>query len=117
MPNSTNKQSMDVPAGSALLPPIPPELEIQPLLLAVLHASIFLGGSDKELVHPTAAEEALDGMVAYLGRLNENERERLRLDIETLAAYGRQEKWGKAELRFLKDFQTAIMAQRPDSGS
>jgi hypothetical protein len=117
MPNSSNRQPVDVPAGSALLPPIPPGLEIQPLLLAVLHASVFLGGSDKELVHPTAAEEALDGMLGYLGRLNENERERLRLDIETMAAYGRQQKWGKAELRFLKDFQTAVIAQRTDSGS
>jgi hypothetical protein len=108
---------VEVPAGSALLPSIPRELEIQPWLLAVLHAAVFLGGSDKQLVHPSAAEEALDAMLGYLGRLNKNERERLRLDIETLTAYGRQEKWGKAELRFLKDFENAIMAQQPDSGS
>jgi len=117
MSTSSNRQPVDVPAGSALLPPIPPELEIQPLLLAVLHASVFLGGSDKELVHPAAAEEALDAMLGYLGRLNQNERERLRLDIETLAAFGRQQKWGKAELRFLKEFEAAIVAQRPETGS
>jgi hypothetical protein len=95
---------------------IPAELEIEPLLLAVLHACVFLGGSDKKLVHPAAAEEALDAMLGYLGRTNEKERERLRLDIETLAAYGRQQKWGKAELRFLKDFLAAFMAQ-PESAS
>ena len=69
MPESSDRQSVDVPAGSALLPPIPAELDIQPLLLAVLHASVFLGGSDKKLVHPAAAEEALDAMLGYLGRL------------------------------------------------
>jgi hypothetical protein len=116
MPESSNRQSVDVPDGSALLPRIPAELEVHPLLLAVLHASVFLSGSDKKLVHPAAADEALDAMLGYLARLNENERERLRLDIETLAAYGRQEKWGKAELRFLKDFESTIMAHRPDSG-
>jgi hypothetical protein len=117
MTTSSNRQSVDVPAGAALLPPIPAELEIQPLLLAVLHACVFLGGSDEKLVHPAAAEETLDAMLGYLGRLNGTECERLRLDIETLAAYGRQQKWGKAELRFLKELQSAIMAQRPESRS
>jgi hypothetical protein len=117
MPESSNRQSVDVPDGAALLPPIPAELEVHPLLLAVLHASVFLGGSDKKLVHPAAGEEALDAILGYLGRLSEKDRERLRLDIETLGAYGRREKWGKAELRFLKDFESAIMAQRPDRGS
>ena len=115
MTTGSNRRSLDVPAGSALLPPIPAELEIQPLLLAVLQASIFLGGSDKAVVHPAAAEEALDGLLVYLGRLSGNERQRLQLDIETLAAYGRQQKWGRAELRFLKDFQNAVMVQRPES--
>jgi hypothetical protein len=114
MPTNSNRLPVNVPAGSALLPPIPAELEIQPWLLAVLQASVFLGGSDKELVNPAAADEALEAMLNYLARLNEKERKRLRLDMETLAAYGRQQKWGRGELRFLKDFQAAIMARRPD---
>ena len=32
----------DVPEGAALMPEIPPELNVHPLLLAVLHATVFV---------------------------------------------------------------------------
>src|SRR5262249_1739625 len=34
-----------VPEGAAVFPPIPEELGVDPLLLAVLHATVFLAGS------------------------------------------------------------------------
>ena len=40
-----------------------------PLLLAVLHAMVFLAGSDEDVVHPDAAEEAMEYMADYLQRL------------------------------------------------
>ena len=47
-----------VPEGAAVFPLIPPELGVNPLLLAVLHAIVFLDGSAKEIIEPSAAEEA-----------------------------------------------------------
>ena len=40
----------EVPEGAAVLPEIPPELNIHPLLLAVLHAVVFLAGSEEHIV-------------------------------------------------------------------
>ena len=49
----------EVPEGAAVFPLIPPELGIDPLLLAVLHATVFLAGSTTEVVHTAAADEAV----------------------------------------------------------
>ena len=45
----------EVPEGAAVFPLIPPELGVNPLLLAVLHATVFLAGSDEKIVNPAAA--------------------------------------------------------------
>ncbi len=49
----------EVPEGAAVFPEIPPELGVHPLLLAVLHATVFLAGSDAEIVQPEAGDEAV----------------------------------------------------------
>ena len=41
-----NEADPAVPDGAAVFPTIPAELGVNPLLLAVLHATIFLAGSD-----------------------------------------------------------------------
>src|ERR1700731_4589492 len=53
-------EGAEVPEGAAVFPPIPPELGVHPLLLSVLHAVVFLSGSDDDIVNPAAAEEALE---------------------------------------------------------
>ena len=51
-----------MPDGAAVFPLIPAELGVNPLLLAVLHATVFLDGSDEDVVDPDAADEALEYM-------------------------------------------------------
>src|SRR5207302_971639 len=58
-----------VPDGAAVFPIIPPELGVNPLLLAVVHALVFLAGSDEDVVAPPAADEAVQSMANYLQRL------------------------------------------------
>jgi hypothetical protein len=58
-------EEREVPEGAAVFPVIPPELGVHPLLLAVLHAVVFLEGSGEEIVEPSAAEEALDHLAIY----------------------------------------------------
>lgn len=94
----------EVPEGAAVFPLIPAELGVDPLLLAVLHAVVFLSGSDEEIVQPDAAAEAMEYLAGYLQRLGGERAKRLREDLDCLAAFARQEKWPKAEVRFLKDF-------------
>ena len=93
-----------VPAGAAVFPLIPPELAVHPLLLAVLHAFVFLYGSDDDVVDPAAAQEALEYMTGYLQRLEGPELQRMREDLECLNAFARQEKWPKQLTTFLKTF-------------
>ena len=93
-----------VPEGAAVFPLIPPELGVNPLLLAVLHAVVFLEGSDKQVVDPAAADEALQFIAAYLQRLRGAQLQQARLDMNCLANYARQAQWAKQELRFLRDF-------------
>jgi hypothetical protein len=94
----------EVPEGAALFPLIPAELGVHPLLLAVLHATIFLDGSADEIVNADAAEEALHYFATYLQRLQGAELRRVREDLLTLVGFAKQEKWSKQDVRFLKEF-------------
>jgi hypothetical protein len=100
----TKEKVSEVPEGAAVFPSIPAELEVNGLLLALLHAIVFISGSERKIVDPAAAEEALQYMAGYLQRLARRDLERLRLEMETLLAYARLEKWPRAEMQFLKDF-------------
>jgi hypothetical protein len=93
-----------VPEGAAVLPVIPLELGIHPLLLAVLHAVVFFDGSSDDVVHDAAADEALNYIATYLQRLEGPELRRINEDMECLADFARQEQWPIEELRFLENF-------------
>jgi hypothetical protein len=93
-----------VPEGVALFPLIPPELGVNPLLLAVLHATVFLAGSDSEIVQAAAADEAVQYMAGYLARLQGPALRQVREDMEVLVRYARQQQWPKQVVRALKTF-------------
>jgi hypothetical protein len=95
-----------VPDGSAVLPVIPPELGVHPLLLAVLHSVVFLDGSSEDVVNDAAADEALNYLATYLQRLEGADLRRIREDMDCLVTFARQEKWPSEELKFLQDFLT-----------
>jgi hypothetical protein len=92
----------EVPEGAAVFPLIPAELGVNPLLLAVLHATVFLAGSEKEVVDPAAAQEAMEYLAGYLQRLEGDALARVREDIACLIAFARQEKWDKQSIQTLK---------------
>jgi hypothetical protein len=94
----------EVPAGVAVFPLIPPELGIDPVLLAVLHAVVFIAGSGANIIDQDAADEALEYLAAYLQRLDGPRLMRIREDMQTLVGFAKEEKWSKEEIRSLKDF-------------
>jgi hypothetical protein len=100
----TRDAESDVPEGAAVFPLIPAELGVNPLLLAVLHAVVFLDGSEKDVVHPAAAGEAREYIATYLQRLGGPELRRVREDLEVLLGFARQEKWPRPQVQFLKTF-------------
>jgi hypothetical protein len=102
----------EVCEGAAVFPLIPAELGVQPLLLAVLHAIVFLEGSERYVVDPRASEEALHYLANYLQRLDGRELERVRMDLAVLADFAKREKWPKQNLLFLKFFLREIGVER-----
>jgi hypothetical protein len=94
----------DVPEDAAVLPLIPEELGIDPLLLAALHTVVFLLGSSEEVILPEAAEEALQYVATYLQRLSGASLKKVREDLATLQDFARQEKWPTEDIAFLKSF-------------
>lgn len=94
----------ETPDGAAVFPQIPAELGVHPLLLAVLHAYVFLTGSDAAVLNGAVAEEALNYLVEYMQRLKGEELRRVREDMATLAGFAKSEKWPKQEVRFLQEF-------------
>jgi hypothetical protein len=93
-----------VPEGAAVFPEIPAELGVNPLLLAVLHATVFLAGSDEQVVQPAAADEAVERLGEYLRRLDGPALRQVREDMACLVAYARQQKWPKQLVQSLKSF-------------
>ncbi|MFO0864409.1 MAG: hypothetical protein U0744_07090 [Gemmataceae bacterium] len=94
----------EVPEGAAVFPLIPEELGVHPMLLAVLHAVVFLDGSDEGVVNDSAANEALNYLAAYLQRLSGAELKRVREDMEVLQDFARKESWPQEEITFLRTF-------------
>jgi hypothetical protein len=94
----------EAPDGAAVFPLIPPELGVSPLLLGVLHAYVFLEGSDESVLDGAVAEEAMQYLVTYLQRLDGPELARVREDLHTLVGFAKAEKWPRQQVRFLQDF-------------
>jgi hypothetical protein len=94
----------ETPEGAAVFPLIPAELGAHPLLLAVLHAYVFLEGSDPGVLNPAVGEEAMNYLVTYLQRLSGDELRRVREDVHTLVGFAKADKWPKQQVRFLQDF-------------
>jgi hypothetical protein len=105
----------EVPEGAAVFPPIPPELGVNPLLLAALHATIFLAGSDEDIVHPDAADEAVQAIAGYFQRLDGKALERVREDMAVMVSYARQEKWPKQLVHALQAFLADLGVEDTDA--
>jgi hypothetical protein len=102
--SNVSQDDEEAPDGAAVFPLIPPELGVHPLLLAVLHAYIFLEGSEPEVVNPDAAAEGMEYIATYLQRLSEKELQRAKEDMETLVGFAKEQKWPKQQVLFLKNF-------------
>ncbi len=90
--------------GAAVFPLIPAELGVHPLLLGVLHAYVFLEGSDPAVLNPAAAAEAMEYLTTYLQRLTGPDLRRVQEDLRALVGLAKSEKWPKQQVRFLQDF-------------
>ncbi len=104
MADEDDKEDDEVPEGVAFFPAIDSELGVHPLLLAVLHSVVFLGGSSEMIVNPIAADEALGVIGGYIERCDGEDRRRILEDLAAIRGYAREQGWPKQLTAFLKSF-------------
>jgi hypothetical protein len=104
----------EVPEGAATFPLIPEELGVDPLLLAVLHATVFLLGSAETVVNPAAADLMVERLSEYLQRLEGAGLRRAQEDMQCLVTFARQQKWPRGEVQTLKTFLADMGAEESD---
>ena len=102
--HDNGNSSSDGADGAAVFPLIPPELKVDPLLLALLHAMVFIDGSTEDVIDPDAADESMEYIVTYLQRLQGSQSSRVQEDMHCLLAFAKQLGWPKQQQVFLKSF-------------
>ncbi|HWA71458.1 MAG TPA: hypothetical protein VG937_03970 [Polyangiaceae bacterium] len=100
----TGKTSPKPTQAPFLLPLVPPELELSPFLLALLHSAAFLDLSEDDVVEGAAACAVLDRIGLYLQRADDDTLEQLADDIERLAAHAEAQNWPEEAQEFLTTF-------------
>jgi|SRR5271170_5518980 hypothetical protein len=90
--------------GAAVFPLIPADLQVNPLLVALLHAMVFIDGSTDDVIDHEAADEAMQYLVTYLQRLKGPALARVQEDMECLLDFAKQQGWPKQQQTFLKSF-------------
>lgn len=90
--------------ASALLPAVPEELGIDPLLLALLRSASFLDLSADEAVNAELAGEVLEHVGMYIQRLSDERLDDIQQQLETLEAYAVEQGWVTEQIEFIRDF-------------
>jgi hypothetical protein len=88
----------------SMLPVIPPELGIEPLLLALLQLAGFLDLSDDQLVDAGAATDALEHLGLYVQRLDEKRLAELQAQLDRLLDHAQKSNFLPEQIEFIKDF-------------
>jgi hypothetical protein len=89
---------------SPMLPAVPEELGIDPLLLALLRSASFLDLSADEAVNAELAGEVLEHVGMYVQRLSDERLDDIQQQLETLEAYGVEQGWASEQVEFVRDF-------------
>ena len=88
----------------AMLPVVPEELDVDPVLLALLQCAAFLDFADDGTVDPDAATDVLDHVAYYVRRLPPERRAQMQAQVEKIEAYGGRESWPTELTEFVGDF-------------
>jgi hypothetical protein len=87
-----------------ITPLVPPELGIDPLLLALIHCAAFLDLASEDLVDPDAAGDVLEGLEAYITRLPADRLTEIQGQLERLEQYAEESGWPHELVEFVADF-------------
>ena len=86
------------------MPLIPEELELSPLLSALLHLASFLDISDEPVVESKAAGETLARMGLYVQRLDDDSIDSLADELDVLSEHAKKAGWAPEAIEFIAQF-------------
>jgi hypothetical protein len=89
---------------AVLLPVVSKELDVDPLLLALLSCAAFLDLSTEEAVDPEDAVDVLELVGTYVQRLPEERIEELKEQLADLHEWAKQQGWSHDKVEFVRDF-------------
>ncbi len=87
-----------------VMPILPPELKVDPVLAGLLHCVAFLELSGDETVDPDWAIEAVEHVGAYLQRLTEEETDAIEKQLAAVSAYAHEHGAPDRFIEFIDDF-------------
>ena len=91
-------------AEGPILPLIPAELGIDPLLLALLHCAAFLDLASEEEVDSEAAGDVLENLELYITRLTADRLSEIQRQLEKLEEWAEEAGWNEELVDFVADF-------------
>lgn len=90
--------------SSGMLPVVPEELGLDPLLLALLRCASFLDLTGEGGVNPELAGEVLEHVGLYVQRLPDERLDEIQAELETLEAHATEKGWSSDVIEFIRDF-------------
>ncbi len=89
---------------TSLLPIIPEELELDPLVAALLTTAAFLDLAEEDELRPDPARQVLERVGLYVQRLDDDDIDGLAAELERLGEYAKQAKWPDEACEFIDEF-------------
>jgi len=89
---------------SFVMPAIPEEMGIDPILAGLLHQGAFLELSEDEAVDPDGAVEAMEHVAAYVQQPDPAAAREIQHDLDRIADYGRGNVWSEELLEYIREF-------------
>jgi hypothetical protein len=87
-----------------MLPVVPEELEVDPVLLALLHCAAFLDFAEDDAVDPDLATEVLDHIAYYVRRAPAARLEQMRAELKRVERHAAEERWPAELVEFVGEF-------------
>ncbi len=86
------------------MPVVPEKLEVDPLLLAMLHLTALLDFADEDIVEPQVANEALEFVEMYMQRLSTEQLEEVQAQLDRIEEHAAEAGWPEELTDFVRDF-------------
>ena len=87
-----------------MMPVVSEEVDLDPLLVGLLHCAAFLDFANDDVVDPDVATEVLDHVALYVRRLSPERLEGIQAELERLEEYAARAGWPEEMIEFVGDF-------------